>query len=73
MNTKIYLMVTGILFGIIAVVHLLRLIYQWPVKINAVAVPVWASCAGLLIALVLCAWAFLLLAVQTRAGKPAAG
>lgn len=64
MKAKAYLIITGILFGIIAVVHLLRLIYQWPVQIGLVNMPVWASCAGLLIAAVLCVWAFLLVAKE---------
>ena len=69
MKTKAYLIVTGVLFGIIAVMHLLRLIYQWPVQAGTISIPVWASCAGLLLASVLCVWAFMLLALQQRSGN----
>jgi len=62
MGTKAYLIVTGCLFGIIAVLHLFRLIYQWPAQIGTVNIPIIASCAGLLVAALLCVWAFLLVA-----------
>lgn len=61
MGTKAYLIVTCILFVIISVLHLLRLIYQWPAQIGTVSMPIWASCAGLLIATALWVWAFLLI------------
>jgi len=61
MNTKPYLIITAVIFVIVAVVHLLRLIYQWPVQIGTVIMPMWASCAGLVVASVLFVWAFLLL------------
>lgn len=64
MGIKAYLTISGILFVIIAVLHLLRLIYQWPAEIGAVSIPVWVSCAGLLIASVLFVWAFLLIRKQ---------
>ena len=61
MNRNAYLIITGIIFVLVAVLHLLRLIYQWPVQIGAISIPIWVSCAGLLIAFVLFVWAFLLL------------
>ena len=61
MNRNAYLIITGIIFVLVAALHLLRLIYQWPVQIGAVSIPIWASCAGLFIASVLFVWAFLLL------------
>ncbi|MBI4005391.1 MAG: hypothetical protein HY356_01875 [Gammaproteobacteria bacterium] len=62
MGTKAYLIITGVLFGIIAVLHLLRLIYQWPLQVGTVNIPIIVSCAGLLVTAVLCVWAFLLVA-----------
>ena len=64
MSTKPYLMVTGIIFVIVAVLHLLRLIYQWPAQIGAFYIPMWMSCAALFVASVLFIWAFLLLRKQ---------
>ena len=61
MSTKIYLAVTGIIFVLVALLHLLRLVYLWPAQVGAFSVPMWLSCAALLIASVLFVWAFLLL------------
>jgi hypothetical protein len=55
-----YLVVTGVLFGAVALAHLLRLIYAAPVQIGAQAVPMWISVIGLVIAGGLCIWAFAL-------------
>jgi hypothetical protein len=54
---RAYLIVTGILFGVVALAHLLRLISGWPVQIGAQAVPMWISVIGLVVAGALCAWA----------------
>ena len=64
MSTKSYLTVTGVIFAIVAVLHLLRLIYQWPAQIGAFSMPMWASCAALFVASMLFVWAFLLLRKQ---------
>jgi hypothetical protein len=57
---KSYLIVTGVLFGVIAIVHLLRLIYGWPAQIGGWNMPLWLSWVGVLIASALCAWSLLL-------------
>ena len=61
MSIKAYLTITGIIFAAVAIMHLLRLIYQWPVQIGTFVIPIWVSCAGLLVASMLFVWAFLLL------------
>ena len=38
------------IFILIAVVHLLRLVYGWEATVNSVVIPMWVSVAGLLIA-----------------------
>jgi hypothetical protein len=55
---RAYLVVSGVLFGAVALAHLLRLIYGWPVQIGAEAVPQWISVIGLVVAGGLCVWAF---------------
>jgi branched-subunit amino acid transport protein len=67
MGTKSYLIVTGVIFGVIAVVHLLRLIYGWPAQIGEWTMPLWLSWVGVLIAGALCAWSIYLV----RKGKGA--
>lgn len=55
-----YLRVSGILFGAVALAHLLRLIYAWPVQLGTAAVPMWISVIGFVVAGALSAWAFAL-------------
>jgi hypothetical protein len=55
-----YLLVSGILFGAVALAHLLRLIYAWPVQLGGETVPLWISVIGIVVAGALCAWAFAL-------------
>ena len=38
------------IFILIAVMHLLRLIYGWEATVNSVVIPMWVSVMGLLIA-----------------------
>jgi hypothetical protein len=38
----------------------LRLLYGWPAQVGAMAMPLWVSVIGLIVAGVLCAWAFAL-------------
>ena len=40
----------ALIFAVIALIHLLRLIYGWAVTIVGADVPTWASVLGLLIA-----------------------
>jgi len=57
---RTYLVVSRVLFGAVALLHLLRLIYGWPVQIGAEVVPMWISVIGLVVAGGLCIWAFAL-------------
>ena len=55
---RTYLLISGSLFGLISLLHLLRLLWHWPAVIGAWTVPLWASGVGLAIAGSLCLWAF---------------
>ncbi len=50
MKQNSYLALTSLLFGIICIIHLLRALNQWPVEIDNVTVPLWASWAGFILA-----------------------
>ncbi len=50
MNERSYCVISGIIFIIIAFVHLLRIIYSWDAVIAGWLVPKWISWAALLIA-----------------------
>jgi hypothetical protein len=53
-----YLIVSGSLFGLVGLLHLLRLVYGWTVQVGAWVVPEAASVIGVIIAAGLYAWAF---------------
>jgi hypothetical protein len=57
---RTYLLVSGIVFGAVALAHLLRLIFGWPVQLGTEVVPMWISIIGVVLAGALCGWAFAL-------------
>ena len=61
MNSKAYFVVSGVIFGLVAVAHLVRVVYQMLVQIGGWFFPQWLSWAGVVVAGALCAWAFRLL------------
>ncbi len=50
MNQNSYAIATGIIFFVIAFLHLLRLLYGWDATIAGWAVPKWVSGVALVIA-----------------------
>ena len=63
---RAYLVVTGLLFGAVTLLHVLRLAYGWPAQIGGWTVPLGLSWIGLVVAGALCAWAF---ALYVRAAR----
>jgi len=61
MRLKTYLAASGTIFGIIAILHLARVMYGWPAQIGTFVVPTWASWLSLLVAGYLATTAFILL------------
>jgi hypothetical protein len=53
-----YAVVSGVLFGVIAVLQAVRALYQLPVQIGGAEIPVWGSWVAAVIAGALCVWAF---------------
>jgi hypothetical protein len=53
-----YVVVSGVIFGVVSVAHLVRALGNVPVQIGAAAIPVWASWVGVVVAAGLCVWAF---------------
>ena len=53
-----YVVVSGVLFGVIAVVQAVRALNQWPVQVDGFDVPVWVSWIAMVVAGSLCVWAF---------------
>jgi hypothetical protein len=57
MSSK-YILVSGCIFGVVAVVQALRALNQVPVQVGSFEVPVWASWLAAAVAGGLCVWAF---------------
>lgn len=53
-----YSLVSGAVFGIVAIAQAIRSIMQWPVQIGPLNVPLWFSWIAVVIAGSLCVWAF---------------
>ena len=53
-----YVVVSGAVFGVVAAIQAVRALYQWPVHIGTLEIPVWASWIAMVVAGSLCAWAF---------------
>jgi hypothetical protein len=58
---RAYLVISGALFAIVALVHVLRLALGWPAEIAGWAVPMWVSWIAVPAAAALSIWAFRLL------------
>jgi H+/Cl- antiporter ClcA len=52
-----FFIVTGIIFGLVALFHALRLAFRWQVRINQREIPMWVSTGGFVVAAALCIWA----------------
>jgi hypothetical protein len=49
MDQKAYNAITAALFLIMAVLHLLRIIFGWPAQIGGLGIPPWASWIALIV------------------------
>ena len=57
MNSRAYLVISGTIFGIVAILHLLRVVNGWAVVVGPWSAPMWISWLGTLLPAVLCVWA----------------
>jgi hypothetical protein len=58
---RAYLQISGVIFGVIGFLHVVRLLFDWPAQVAGWAVPLWISWIGILAAATLSFWAFRLL------------
>lgn len=56
-----YLQISGVIFGVIGLLHVVRLLLDWPAQVAGWAVPLWISWVAILAAGTLAFWAFRLL------------
>ena len=55
---KNYILVSGVLFAAIALAHVLRLLYQWPMQVDQLEIPHWPSAIAIVVTGGLAIWAF---------------
>jgi hypothetical protein len=53
-----YIVVSGAIFGLVALLQVCRALLQLPVRIGSFEVPVWASWIAAVVTGGLCVWAF---------------
>ncbi len=58
------LTVAGIVFAIVALVHLSRLYFKFPLIIGTTEMPIWVNILGLIISAALSFWMFYTLVVE---------
>ncbi len=58
MNQRTYFVISGVIFGGVALLHLLRLINHWEVVLGPWTMPLCLSWLGLVVAGALSLWAF---------------
>lgn len=58
MSRKSYLVVSGVVFGLVACFHLARIVFDWQAQVGTWVAPFWLSWGGLIGASVLSGWAF---------------
>ena len=56
--SKNYIVVSGSIFGVVALAQVLRAAMQLPVHVGGFEIPVWASWIAAVVAGSLCVWAF---------------
>ncbi len=58
MDNRMYLAVSGTLFTLVALAHLVRAIYNWPIQIAQWSMSVEVSWVAAVVTLALAIWAF---------------
>jgi len=53
-----YSVVSGAVFGIVAALHAVRILNQWPASVAGLEIPVWFSWVATVGAASMCVWAF---------------
>ena len=52
-----YVVFSGLIFALIALAHILRLVFDWPLQIGDVTVPIWVSWIAVIVPAALATWA----------------
>ncbi len=57
-ESRVYLFVSGLMFAVIALLHLLRLVNGWQLELGPWSLPMWVSWGGAIGPGLLSAWGF---------------
>lgn len=63
-TTHVYLWISATIFGLVAVIHLVRVLNGWAFAVGPISIPISASWIGFAITAALCGWAIRLLVVR---------
>jgi len=69
MSNQQYLLISGVLFTLVSIAHLLRIVFGVSVLVDATAVPMAVSWIGFVVPGALAFWAFRLNSAAGAAGK----
>lgn len=61
MSERNYLLISAVVFALVALLHLIRLFTHWSIQIGTMMFPLWGSWVALVIGIVLSIWAFRLM------------
>ena len=61
MKTRTYLLISGVIFGLVCLGHLLRVVFNWPLVIGTFDVPMTVSWMGMIITAGLVVWVIAML------------
>jgi threonine/homoserine/homoserine lactone efflux protein len=50
MSQRTFLLVAGVVFGLVALAHVLRIVFGWSLTIQDFSVPMWASWIAIIVA-----------------------
>ena len=64
MNARTYVVVSGAVFGLVAILHLLRVLNGWTLMCGPWSIPMWISWGGTVFPALLCVWAWRLASRQ---------
>ena len=60
MGYRLYMVICALIFNLVALVHAMRLVFEWPFQIGHWMVPLWVSWGGLVVFGALSIWGFTL-------------
>jgi len=50
MEQRTFVVTAGVVFALVALAHLVRIYFGWPIVISSWSIPMWASWAALVVA-----------------------